>query len=98
MLGEKGAPTRNHLVLMSGNGDLAIRDTRWKYIPDLAVADGWYSGKKKNANAPKRLGLYDLAKDPGETTNLIKEHPAEAKRLAELLVKDQASALTRPAE
>lgn len=96
MLGEKAAPKRDHLILMSGNGDLAIRDARWKYIPDLAVADGWYGGKKKNANAPARAGLFDLSKDPGEGQNLIKDHPAEAKRLAEQLTKDQASQVTRP--
>ena len=35
--------TRDHLILMSGKGDLAIRQSHWKYIPDLATADGWSS-------------------------------------------------------
>jgi arylsulfatase A-like enzyme len=96
MLGEKDAPKRDHLVLMSGNGDLAIRSRQWKYIPDLSVADGWYAGKKKAANAPKKAALYDLSKDPGEKQNLIQENPAEAQRLADLLAKDQSSPVTRP--
>lgn len=96
MLGEKDAPKRDHLVLMSGNGDLAIRDAQWKYIPDLAVADGWYAGKKKNANVPARPGLFDLSTDPGEEQNLFKEQSAEAERLADLLAKAKASSVTRP--
>jgi arylsulfatase A-like enzyme len=96
MLGERDAPTRDHLILMSGNGDLAIRSNQWKYIPDLAVADGWYAGKKKNPNAPARPALFDLWKDPGETQNLFQAQTAEAQRLADLLAKDQANAVTRP--
>ncbi len=96
MLGEKDAPKRDHLVLMSGNGDLAIRSGNLKYIPDLAVADGWYAGKKKNPNAPERPALFDLSKDPGETQNLIQEQAAEAKRLADLLRKAKSSTVTRP--
>ncbi len=96
MLGEKDAPKRDHLVLMSGNGDLAIRSSQWKYIPDLAVADGWYGGKKKKTNAPARPALYDLAKDPGETQNLFEEQSSEAERLADLLAKAKARNVTRP--
>jgi|JI6StandDraft_1071083.scaffolds.fasta_scaffold00479_15 arylsulfatase A-like enzyme len=95
MLGEKAAPKRDHLILMSGNGDLAIRDTRWKYIPDLAVADGWYGGKKKNANAPKRPGLYDLTQDPGETTNLSPENPEIVKELQARLEKAKSANSSR---
>ncbi len=96
MLGEKGAPKRNQLVLMSGNGDLAIRSGSFKYMPDLAVADGWYGGQKKKANAPERPALFDLAKDPGETKNLVQDQAAEAKRLAALLAKAKSSTVTRP--
>ncbi len=38
--GEDNAPQRDHLVLMSGMGELAIGSRQWKCIPDLAVADG----------------------------------------------------------
>jgi arylsulfatase A-like enzyme len=96
MLGEKGAPKRDHLVLMSGNGDLAIRSEQFKYIPDLATADGWYGGKKKNAAAPHKPGLFKLSQDPGEQKNLIQDQAAKAKRLAELLEKTKSSAVTRP--
>jgi uncharacterized sulfatase len=46
--------------------DLAVRDGRWKLLCD-------YDG-----DAPK---LYDLAQDPGETTNLATEHAELVQRL-----------------
>jgi arylsulfatase A-like enzyme len=96
LLADRDAPKRDHLVLMSGNGDLAIRSGHMKYIPDLALADGWYGAGKKKAGSAARPALYDLSKDPGEKENLIEQRPAEAKRLAEQLAKDQSSPVTRP--
>ena len=96
LLADRDALKRDHLILMSGNGDLAIRSGHMKYIPDLALADGWYGAGKKNAGSAARPALYDLSKDAGETTNLIKEHAADAKRLADLLAKAKSSAVTRP--
>ncbi|GEP42400.1 sulfatase family protein [Brevifollis gellanilyticus] len=96
MLGEKDAPKRDHLILMSGNGDLAIRSGHLKYVPDLSLADGWYANKKKSATARNLPGLYDLAKDSGETQNLLPGRSAEGQHLADLLARDQASMVTRP--
>ena len=75
---------------------MSLRGTRWKYIPDLAVADGWYGGKKKNANAPKRPGLYDLTQDPCETTNLSSEKPEKVKELQARLEQAKATDRSRP--
>lgn len=96
MLGEKDAPRRDNLILMSGMGKLAIRSGHYKYMPDLAVADGWEAGPKKKPNAPERPGLYDLSADPGEKQNLFEKQPDIAKRLAEQLAKAQSSPVTRP--
>ena len=96
LLGGKNPATRDHLILMSGKGDLAIRQGHWKYIPDLATADGWSSWKKKGADASVKPGLYDLSADPGETKNLHREHPEISGRLAALLKKSQDSKSTRP--
>jgi arylsulfatase A-like enzyme len=96
MLGEENARQRDHLVVMSGNGELAIRSPQWKYFPDLDVADGWYGGKKKDPQAPARPGLFDLSKDPGETTNLYQEHLSEAKQLADQLERAKSQPITRP--
>jgi arylsulfatase A-like enzyme len=86
---------RDHLVVMSGMGDLAIREGSWKYIPDLAVADGWGAGKKKAGKAA-RPGLYDLSKDQGETQNLHETKPEVSKRLAARLAKVRSQPATRP--
>jgi arylsulfatase A-like enzyme len=95
LLGQPKPMKRNTLVVMSGEGDLAIREGQWKYIPDLALADGWSAGPKK-PNQPARPALYDLSTDKGETKNLLKEKPEVAKRMAELLEKAQSAKSTRP--
>ena len=63
---------------------LSLRVGDWKYI-----APG--KGPKKNQNTNTELGndtagqLYNLADDPGETTNLVKSNQAKAKELADRL-------------
>jgi arylsulfatase A-like enzyme len=93
MLGEKDAPKRDDLVVMSGTGQLALRSGDFKYIPDLSNADGWYGGKKKG---PKKPGLYDLSKDPGETQNLYQKQTSMGKRLADRLEEMRTKTATRP--
>lgn len=96
LVGEASAPARDHLVVMGGNGALAIISGSLKYIPDLAVATGWETGYKAKPTDPDRPGLLDLGKDAGEKANLLPGREADAKRLAELLAKVKASASTRP--
>lgn len=86
---------RDHLVLMSGKGDLAIRQGPWKYIPDLATANGWQSAAKPGRKGPARPGLYHLGDDPGETKNLHAAQPQVSKRLAALLAKVRSTPVTR---
>jgi len=87
LLAEKTS-ARDHLVLMSGNGHLAIRQGPWKYIPDLSTANGWDGWKKKpGAKVSNKPGLYHLDEDPGEERNLHAERPEISKELAELLEK-----------
>lgn len=95
LLGQPKAPKRDTLVVMSGKGDLAIRQGSWKYIPDLALANGWDSGPVK-PNAAARPGLFDLSKDKGESQNLHKDHPEIAKRMAGLLANAKSEKSTRP--
>lgn len=86
LLGQAEAPKRDSLILQCGSGHLSVRSGPWKYIPDLDLAEGWKS-KKKDPNVPARPGLFNLPSDPGETKNMLLEHPAEAERLAALLAK-----------
>ena len=95
LLGQPNPPKRDSLVVMSGKGDLALRQGHWKYLPDLAVANGWEAGVKK-PGAPARPALFDLSKDPGETRNLFQTEPEVAKRMAELLKKASSVKSTRP--
>jgi arylsulfatase A-like enzyme len=84
LLGNPSAPVRDHLIVMSGTGELALRQGKWKYIPDLGKAFGW-KGWKKKPGGLAGPGLYDLEADPGETNNLQKTQPEVSKRLAKLL-------------
>ena len=96
MLGEKDAKRRERLVVMSGTGHLALLTPELKWIPNLADANGWQGAGKPQAKGPKGPGLFDLTKDPGETRNLHKERPAEARKLAGWLEEEKSKTLTRP--
>ena len=95
LLGQPKQMKRNTLVVMSGSGHLAIRQGQWKYLPDLALADGWSAGPKK-PDQPAKPALFDLSTDQGETKNLIQQKPEIAKRMADLLEKARSAKSTRP--
>jgi len=95
LLGQANPPQRDTLVVMSGNGDLALRQGQWKYLPDLALASGWEGGKKK-PGAPAIPALFDLSEDQGETRNLLLTNQKVAKQMAEILGKIKSEKSTRP--
>jgi len=77
---------RKATVHHSINGSFAIRKENWKLIfcPD---SGGW-SDPKPNTEGIDELPefqLYDLAKDPGERTNLFASHPEKVKVLRALM-------------
>jgi arylsulfatase A-like enzyme len=96
LLGKTNPHPRDHLILMSGKGDLAIRQGSWKYIPDLSTANGWSSWAKKDKAAPIKAGLFNLENDKGEVKNLDTQKPEISKRLAEILEKASKTPGTRP--
>lgn len=96
LLGKTNPHPRDHLILMSGKGDLAIRQGNWKYIPDLATANGWSSWAKKDKAAPIKAALFNLETDKGEATNRNAQEPEISKRLAGLLEKARTASATRP--
>ncbi|NQX02949.1 arylsulfatase [bacterium] len=96
LLGKTNPHPRDHLIVMSGNGALAIRQGNWKSIPDLKTANGWKSAGKNDEATPGKEGLFNLEKDPGELTNLSAQEPEISKRLAGLLEKARATPVTRP--
>jgi arylsulfatase A-like enzyme len=96
MTGKDRDAGRDHLILMSGKGHLAIRQGPWKYIPDLSTADGWQAPNKPGPKSAARPGLFHLGEDPGETKNLHGTKPEVSKRLAALLEKAKNTPVTRP--
>jgi arylsulfatase A len=85
--------------------DMAIRKGNWKYLDHQGSGGSDYShdgewGMKRYAlpeTAPDAPGqLYDLEKDPGETTNLYFEHPDIVAELKTQLDKFKESGRSRP--
>jgi len=75
-------PVVNHSIA----GKFAIRDGKWK-LAFCPGSGGWSSPKDAEAiklNFPA-LQLYDISKDPLETTNLIQNHPEVVQKLTQQL-------------
>jgi len=79
--------SRGPLVLESARGHFTIRSGKWKYINGVGsggFSDGFdkaYKAVAAGAGGPTAQ-LYDMEKDPGETTNLFFEEPEVVKTLA----------------
>jgi arylsulfatase A-like enzyme len=79
-------PREAGLVHHSVTGAFAVRQGKWKLL--LAPGSGGWSDPRPGSPEEKGLPptqLYDLESDPGESTNLVGEHPEVAARLAALL-------------
>ena len=92
LLGETEHNLRDHTVLHGVSDTLAIRQGDWKYIPAntrgpaAGIGNGANpSAARFNANRISEPLLFNLARDPDETTNVIKEHPKEAAALRDRL-------------
>ncbi|VGO12217.1 Arylsulfatase [Pontiella desulfatans] len=86
--GKPVVSSRAGVIHHSISGHFAYRQGKWKLC--LAKASGgWTAPNEKNApaDAPK-MQLYDLEKDPGETTNLYASHPEVVERLLKQLEAD----------
>ncbi len=77
--GESGGG-RTSLVLHSINGTFAMRRGNWKLIAGKG-SGGWTTA----ADGDGPVQLYDLGRDPGETTNLARDEPARVAELTALL-------------
>ena len=76
---------RDHLVLHSEAGVFGLRSGPWKLIEGTEGSGGWPppAGGAPVPGAPGQL--YDLASDPGETTNRYAERPDLVRDLGALL-------------
>ena len=93
---------RPHLLTQSFRGEFQIRQGPWKYLDHRGSGGNNYSrgAMQKYAlpdSAPDAPGqLYDLAKDPGETTNLFFTEEAKRKELQALLEQLKSSGRSAP--
>lgn len=91
-----GAP----LVLVSARGHYSLRSGKWKYINGVGsggFSDGFsdaYRSRKAGLNDPTAQ-LYDMEKDPGETTNLWSEKPEVVAEMARVLERMRTQSHTR---
>lgn len=81
LLGESESG-RDHVIQQAAR--LSIRMGDWKLIPGGKGAAKSAKTGTELGNAPQDQ-LYDLAKDPGETRNLAKEHPDKVEALMKKL-------------
>jgi arylsulfatase A-like enzyme len=87
-------------VVEESNG-IALRMGNWKLIPpylgrDILIKDE--EARPRAMRGMKIAQLFDLAKDPGESTNVAADHPDVVKRMTDLLtaISAQKSSATRP--
>ena len=83
LLNKTNPHPRTSMVTADANGMRALRSGNWKYIDDTPP-DGLPDDRLKRLEGFEPQ-LYNLSKDPGETTNLYHENPAMAKKLSEEL-------------
>ena len=80
----QGKNLRPDAVHHSNNGSFSLREGRWKIL-FTAGSGGWsfptFPKDKAYIAALPSMQLYDLENDPGETRNVIGEHPDVVCRL-----------------
>jgi len=100
------APIRPYILHQGffGENKLAIRRGEWKYLNHQGSGGNHYEGNSMlemyrlpssmTDHAPDQL--YNLSVDPGETCNLVLDHPELAQELRELLAESIKQGRTRP--
>ena len=104
LYGTATAPVLPYLLAQAFGGDrtLSIRRGDWKCLDHLGSGGNNHDSaalkpfalSEAAPGAPGRL--YDLANDPGETTNLYFQHPEIVARLKALLERSKSSGRSRP--
>lgn len=86
LVGETNEPIRTSIVSQSFGGQFAVRDGNWKLCL-CPGSGGWSAPRPGRVDLTKypTVQLYDLASDPGETTNLQGEHPQRVANMTAML-------------
>ncbi len=97
LLGTDDKLIRASLISQSINGSFAIRDGQWKLA--LCPGSGGWSNPKpghdKQSDLPA-FQLYDLSTDPGETKNLVNQHPERVTQMKAAMEQAIARGRTTP--
>jgi arylsulfatase A-like enzyme len=101
--GKATAPIRPYLITQAFGGarTLSIRRGAWKYLDHRGSGGNNYDqGELKRFALPESAAeapaqLYDLASDPGETTNLFSRKPEMVKQLKALLEQSKTTGRSR---
>jgi arylsulfatase A-like enzyme len=98
LLGEQPVdqPVREQLVVRSANRMMTIREGAWKLIDGLGSGGFSKPGRIEPAAGDPAGQLYNLADDPGETTNLYAERPQVVARLRARLQEIEQAGRSRP--
>ena len=81
---KRAEPARRTLVTRSSGRILAVRDGKWKYIPQLGSGGFSKPRRRKPGKGELAAQLYDLSTDIGERNNLAASQPGMLKRLRKL--------------
>ncbi|MDM4016934.1 arylsulfatase [Roseiconus lacunae] len=99
LLGKAGSPPRRSIVSQSIGGQFAIRDGDWKLC--LCPGSGGWSqprpGRDDMSSLPP-MQLYDLGSDPGESRNLIEQHPERVAKMTAMMREAIDRGRTTPGE
>ena len=77
----KANPARRTLVTRSSGRVLAVRDGKWKYIPQLGSGGFSKPRRRKPRDGEPSVQLYDLSNDIGERKNLAGDRLDVLKRI-----------------
>ncbi|NLS98238.1 MAG: arylsulfatase [Planctomycetaceae bacterium] len=91
LTGQEGSQGRDHLV-QEGRG-LALRVGDWKYLEHPTAKPVQSLTYEKG---PGKFELFNLADDPGETTNLIEKQPERAEQMKGRLAAIREAGRSRP--
>lgn len=103
----QGQPVRPYTLQQTWSAHYSIRIGDWKYLDHQGSGGNNYRRKSEflkgldayliEDSAPDAPGqLYNLAKDPGETTNLYFKHPERVKQMKALLEQAVESGRSAP--
>lgn len=101
LLGKPGAKGRDHLIQQDNGirGAYGLRVGDWKLVRhDSKKAPNMIVEQRQSPTPVPQFQLFNLAKDPTESTDVTKDHPEIAKQLQDRLAQAINDGRTRPAK